>query len=1189
VCSDLGELVIVPTDFAGMSATITYTSLTFSGRTKIRSIQALAFESSGIQMLDLRRLGVRSVDSNAFYLVAGLRTILLSGNNIHSIKQGMFQFDTSGTRYGQLWLESVDLSSNEIDLVSVESFSGWIESIDLSKNRIYELPDYTFANVTALATLALSTNLLTNLSAYAFYGLSQLRQLSVSRNALALIDPNAFDTLVSLEQLDLGENRLETVPIELFAATISLVYVNLRGNRLAVFSFANLLLTSMPVKVLVDRNQFTDLRQLSVCDSTISIVSSLSITGNRIERIPELYFNECTSLVSLDVSVNNVSAIGSSTFVGLSSLEVLNVSSNNIDVLPSDSFAELFQLVTLDLADNHLVTLPVGLFHNCPRLASVNLTRNRLLSVAFGVFANLSDLTSIDLSSNRIQFLYNKSFFNLPALERLDLSGNDIVFIPAMTFYDLSALTDLNIGNNLLLDISTAMFSSVSMSSLRSLNLAGNNLQQAPYSVFHSPLLCLTTVQLSGNAIANISQFLLSMKCGGQAGHIDLSGNAIETIAPRAFNGSSGIIEVILSNNMLDAIEVDAFIGLSDLVFLDLSDNQLVHIDDGAFRDLVHLRKLLLSNNRLTAVSPGTLTGLGKSLTLLNVSDNSLDDQFFVNARLDLLTRLTELVADRNSFTKVNGTVLWLDSLKTLSLRGNAIMWIKGTAFKNIQHLDLGQNLLGAGFVKEDMPNLKYVITLKLDGNLLNRAVDSLYFHSELEEIDLSDNGLTAGLLKKAFLATYNLQVLKLDRNLIENLNEINLGYQRYTLKTLSMVNNRLTDNAWTEISKLVDLTELRLDGNQITIIPDSQFLTFYNLITLSLSGNSLTELGPLSLDGLEQSCRTLNLSNNDISTVSSAAFRRLGNLVTLDLSKNHLPSLIFPPVFTRLRDLNLDSNRLKTFPDGPRRLPSIRALIVSNNDIETLPELDIYNDDDDDRFVRTFNASHNRLKDISSVHLIGSFVNVSFAGNRLSQNISLLPAMFDRTVHVELLDLADNQLRDDVMKVPTVGERLTSTVSRLILDGNLLTSLGPLANSTTATCLTELYVAGNRLSTIGDGFLSSVSGSLVILDLRRNSLQHLRASAFSVAVSGTSSSLRKLMLADNPWHCDCSIAWLRDGALGSAIDDAICWTPSSTGGQYVVCFDVSMNCSATTSAPVATEDVTQKCSDFRNGDYCAH
>ena len=116
----------------------------------------------------------------------------------------------------------------------------------------------------------------------------------------------------------------------------------------------------------------------------------------------------------------------------------------------------------------------------------------------------------------------------------------------------------------------------------------------------------------------------------------------------------------------------------------------------------------------------------------------------------------------------------------------------------------------------------------------------------------------------------------------------------------------------------MTNLTELRLDGNDLSSFPDNIFDNLTNLTALNLADNDLSSFPDNIFDNLTD-LTTLSLGGNQLSSLPAGIFDQLTNLTTLTLYSNQLSSLpagLFDNL-TNLTLLNLLDNPLTQLPEG--------------------------------------------------------------------------------------------------------------------------------------------------------------------------------------------------------------------------------------------------------------------------------
>ena len=144
-----------------------------------------------------------------------------------------------------------------------------------------------------------------------------------------------------------------------------------------------------------------------------------------------------------------------------------------------------------------------------------------------------------------------------------------------------------------------------------------------------------------------------------------------------------------------------------------------------------------------------------------------------------------------------------------------------------------------------------------------------------------------------------------------------NLTYGR--LRSLTIRNTPLT-NVPRSVCQLTTLTELNLDSNQLTRLPDNCLSNLTALTSFSASTNNITELQDGLFDGLSK-LQTLGLALNCISSIGLRVFNSsamLSSLKSVDLYGNKIQTLEPWPLYLGLNgesvQIELRHNSISAF-----------------------------------------------------------------------------------------------------------------------------------------------------------------------------------------------------------------------------------------------------------------------------------
>nr|KAF6506307.1 leucine rich repeat containing 40 [Rousettus aegyptiacus] len=419
--------------------------------------------------------------------------------------------------------------------------------------------------------------------------------------------------------------------------------------------------------------------------------------------------------------------------------------------------------------------------------------------------------------------------------------------------------------------------------------------------------------------------------------------------------------------------------NLRNLKGLYLQHNELTCIPEG-FEQLFNLEDLDLSNNSLTTVPAGFSLS---SLVRLNLSSNQLKS---LPAEISGMKRLKHLDCNSNLLETIPPELAGMESLELLYLRRNKLRFLpEFPSCKLLKELHVGENqieMLGA----EHLKHLNSILVLDLRDNKLKSVPDEITLLQSLERLDLSNNDISSlpcslGKLHLKFLALEGNPIRTIRREIINKGTQEVLKYLRSKIKddgpnqSDSVIETAMTlpSESRVNVHAITTLKILDYSGKQTTLIPDDVFdAVKSNIITsINFSKNELCEI-PKRIVELKEMVSDVNLSFNKLSFIS-LELCVLQKLTFLDLSctiffckscfsfqfrNNFLSSLPEEmESLIRLQTINLSFNRFKILPEVLYHIPTLEAVLISNNQVgsvdpeklktmENLITLDLQNND---------------------------------------------------------------------------------------------------------------------------------------------------------------------------------------------------------------------------------------------------
>lgn len=385
-----------------------------------------------------------------------------------------------------------------------------------------------------------------------------------------------------------------------------------------------------------------------------------------------------------------------------------------------------------------------------------------------------------------------------------------------------------------------------------------------------------------------------------------------------------------------------------------------------------------------------------------------------------------------------------LMSLRMVNVRASRFPVNLTEAYKLVS-LELQRNFIKK--VPKTISKLGNLTILNLQCNELDKLPNSFGLLKNLQLLDLSSNKFVS--YPEVINNCTNLLQVDLSYNKIHNIpNTIN------QLKKLAKVN--LSHNKLVEIDSLSDMKNLRtlnLRYNRITTV---------NTVAPNLQNLFLTDNRISNFEDVLPKLRTLELQENPITSISFKDFYPL-NMTSLILSKAQLSSIpgeLFTEL-SRLEKLELSENNLSSLPKEIGLLSKLIYLSVARNKLESLPV-----EFSQLKSLRSLDLHYNNIREffdgIEEIELTYLNISSNAFGSMSSLDNAILPNLSENNKLVSsllFLVAADNQFSDEMwpffnkftnLKLLNVSYNNFTDVSTMGLDN-----------------LTELYISGNKLSTI--------------------------------------------------------------------------------------------------------------------------
>ncbi|KAI1236846.1 hypothetical protein IHE44_0015102 [Lamprotornis superbus] len=358
-----------------------------------------------------------------------LRSVYLHNNKLSDAGLPDNMFNGSNN------VEILIMSSNFLKYVP-KNLPPALYKLHLQSNKLEKIPKGAFSELAGLRELYLQNNYLSNegMDNETFWALHWVLKpdphlhwshLYVSVKNQSIFFPDFPRKLSSLEYLDLSSNNLSQIPSGL---PRNIVLLHLEKNAIKVIDRDVLTQIKNLEYLLLHNNKLKARGIHPLAFQGLKKLHTVHLYNNMLERIPSGLPRRVKTLMILH---NQISEINRNDFATTYFLEELNLSYNKLTSpqIHREAFRKLRQLKSLDLSGNNLHTVPFGFPKN---LQVLKLKENEISIIPKGTLSGMTKLRELYLSNNKLKVnsIYSRAWRELSSLQSLDMAGNQLTSIP---------------------------------------------------------------------------------------------------------------------------------------------------------------------------------------------------------------------------------------------------------------------------------------------------------------------------------------------------------------------------------------------------------------------------------------------------------------------------------------------------------------------------------------------------------------------------------------------------------------------------------------------------------------------------------------------------------------------------------------------------------------------------------------
>lgn len=679
-----------------------------------------------INYLDLSNNLIKRIQSNSFFYMKNLKSLILDSNQIFEIKIDGFN--------GLENLENLSISNNQIEIIKGNYFKNLIslKNLILKRNKIMNIDKDSFCDNIMLINLGFNS-----IFDFNFDMPKSLIDLNLESNEIELIDFLFFNRTKNVTNLNFANNKIHF--IKGLSYVNGLKILNLENNRLTKLSKSSHENVTLQ-KLNLNSNQLSNLSFLDFIK-----LSHLLVSNNNISYFNSKIFSN--NLIELDISNNPIISFETIFIDEIKYLEKINLA--NITAI-SPLFIEMFPV------NDDIFGLSINLSSNIFEYFNINtdlvkfneiIINNSSLDSYFGLESfsdveichlsnfkgNISPIIKMLKGNKRLLFL-DLSFNNITSIDiltnflskpiSLNLKGN---YLKIVTTYHLNIMEDIQ---NLDFSYNCIEVFNVDFKLTPKLQFLYLQYNRIKIFKYFSHLYDIRGINLSFNQIEEIGDddFDSNLYTLGK-NLIDLSNNDLkkfnletvfikekyETIAHEEEKITSLII--LLNNNYLEKINKESF-ETYNLVELNLGFNLISEIHKDSFYLTINLEILKLNNNNLKFIDRNLFTQLNR-LNYLDLSHNYFE--YFDDLVFNNLFQMKYLNLSKNNLLLINQILFYnFDNLKLLNLTFNEYLVIEKKSFSRLKsitriYLDLIHVKKFYKLIGESLKNQKHDKILEID------------------------------------------------------------------------------------------------------------------------------------------------------------------------------------------------------------------------------------------------------------------------------------------------------------------------------------------------------------------------------------------------------------------------------------------------------------------------------------------